>query len=191
MAVADVVGVMAGPAFQFALALEETLGLAQPVDGADDFEFLFTAGAGGVIDGELERAEWFAGAVGEGRAIVAADSVGQQAYGGFQMALRADIHFAIFREAGGVNDGGADGGGLGIGSSQGMGSFMSGRGTANLLTRATAVLAVIFMALSLTLALMNRGTTSGGRSLLDGPASSTPALPALPPVPQTPSAPTN
>ncbi len=85
----------------------------------------------------------------------------------------------------------SEGGGLGIGSSQGMGSFMSGRGTANLLTRATAVLAVIFMALSLTLALMNRGTTSGGRSLLDGPASSTPALPALPPVPQTPSAPTN
>jgi preprotein translocase subunit SecG len=85
----------------------------------------------------------------------------------------------------------SEGGGLGIGTSQGMGSFMSGRGTANLLTRATAILAVIFMALSLTLALMNRGTNSSSRSLLDGPASSTPALPALPPVPQTPSAPTN
>ena len=33
----------------------------------------------------------------------------------------------------------SEGGGLGIGSSQGMGSFMSGRGTANLLTRATAL----------------------------------------------------
>ena len=58
----------------------------------------------------------------------------------------------------------SEGGGLGIGSSQGMGSFMSGRGTANLLTRTTAILATVFMALSLTLALMNRGTTGVGRS---------------------------
>ena len=55
----------------------------------------------------------------------------------------------------------SEGGGLGIGSSQGMGSFMSGRGTANLLTRATAILAAIFMALSLTLALLNRGASRG------------------------------
>ncbi len=71
----------------------------------------------------------------------------------------------------------SEGGGLGIGSSQGMGSFMSGRGTANLLTRTTAILAAIFMALSLALALMNRGT-SVGRSILDTvppPASSAPA----------------
>jgi preprotein translocase subunit SecG len=72
----------------------------------------------------------------------------------------------------------SEGGGLGIGSSQGMGSFMSGRGTANLLTRTTAILATIFMALSLTLALLNRGTMSvgGGHSILDSgppPASST------------------
>ena len=52
----------------------------------------------------------------------------------------------------------SEGGGLGIGSSQGMGAFMSGRGTANLLTRTTAILATVFMVLSLTLALMNRGT---------------------------------
>ena len=52
----------------------------------------------------------------------------------------------------------SEGGGLGIGSSQGMGSFMSGRGTANLLTRTTAMLAAVFMVLSLTLALMYRGT---------------------------------
>ena len=62
----------------------------------------------------------------------------------------------------------SEGGGLGIGSSQGMGSFMSGRGTANLLTRTTAILATMFMALSLTLALLNRGTTAAcGRSILD------------------------
>jgi preprotein translocase subunit SecG len=85
----------------------------------------------------------------------------------------------------------SEGGGLGIGSSQGMGSFMSGRGTANLLTRTTAVLAGIFMALSLTLALMNRGTTGVAGSLLANPppASTTPALPPAPP--KGPSAPTN
>ena len=73
----------------------------------------------------------------------------------------------------------SEGGGLGIGSSQGMGSFMSGRGTANLLTRTTAILATVFMVLSLTLALMNRGTTGIGRSLLEGsPPASAPARPA-------------
>jgi preprotein translocase subunit SecG len=86
----------------------------------------------------------------------------------------------------------SEGGGLGIGSSQGMGSFMSGRGTANLLTRTTAILAVMFMGLSLTLALMDRGTSAPpGRSLLDAPApASTPAAPT-PPAPSGPSAPTN
>ena len=84
----------------------------------------------------------------------------------------------------------SEGGGLGIGSSQGMGSFMSGRGTANLLTRTTAVLAAIFMALSLTLALMNRGTTGVAGSILGGPPPA--AAPALPPAPpKGPSAPTN
>jgi preprotein translocase subunit SecG len=81
----------------------------------------------------------------------------------------------------------SEGGGLGIGSSQGMGAFMSGRGTANLLTRLTAVLATVFMLLSLTLALMNRGTTGVGGSLLEAPGSSEPgptrALPAAPPSP--------
>jgi preprotein translocase subunit SecG len=90
----------------------------------------------------------------------------------------------------------SEGGGLGIGSSQGMGSFMSGRGTANLLTRATAILATAFMALSLTLALLNRGTTGVGRSLLENPppastpAPSTPA-PAPPSAPKGPSVPSN
>jgi preprotein translocase subunit SecG len=63
----------------------------------------------------------------------------------------------------------SEGGGLGIGSSQGMGAFMTGRGTANLLTRATAVLATLFFLLSLTLALLNRGTAGVGRSILDVP----------------------
>ena len=88
----------------------------------------------------------------------------------------------------------SEGGGLGIGTSQGMGSFMSGRGTANLLTRTTAILATIFMVLSLVLALMNRGTTSVGGSLMDNPPGSTapaPAAPALPPLPTGPSVQTN
>jgi preprotein translocase subunit SecG len=63
----------------------------------------------------------------------------------------------------------SEGGGLGIGTSQGMGGFMSGRGTANLLTRTTAILGAIFFGLSLTLALLNRGTVGVGRSLLDNP----------------------
>jgi preprotein translocase subunit SecG len=91
----------------------------------------------------------------------------------------------------------SEGGGLGIGSSQGMGSFMSGRGTANLLTRATAILATVFMVLSLTLALLNRGTTGMGRSLLESPSPASapgPAtLPAAPPpaAPKGPAVPTN
>lgn len=89
----------------------------------------------------------------------------------------------------------SEGGGLGIGSSQGMGAFMSGRGTANLLTRTTAILATIFMVLSLTLALMNRGTTGvGGGGLLANPpppASTAPAAPAQAPAPKGPSVPTN
>src|SRR5579872_50542 len=100
----------------------------------------------------------------------------------------------------------SEGGGLGIGSSQGMGAFMSGRGTANLLTRATAILATLFMALSLTLALMNRGTTGVGGSILEAPApvpaapspssAPPPAAPAqpttqAPAAPKGPSVPTN
>lgn len=84
----------------------------------------------------------------------------------------------------------SEGGGLGIGSSQGMGSFMTGRGTANLLTRTTAILAVMFFALSLALALLGRGNTQGPRSILDSlPAA--PAAPATPAPPPAPSVPTN
>jgi preprotein translocase subunit SecG len=93
----------------------------------------------------------------------------------------------------------SEGGGLGIGSSQGMGAFMSGRGTANLLTRTTAILATIFMLLSLSLALLNRGTAGVGRSILDtGQTPSTPPVssgpaPGAPPSPAhgtAPAAPT-
>ena len=98
----------------------------------------------------------------------------------------------------------SEGGGLGIGSSQGMGGFMSGRGTANLLTRTTAILGTIFFVLSLSLALLTRGTTGVGRSLLDNPppasapatpaapeSSATPGAPAAPAAPASPRVPTN
>ena len=96
----------------------------------------------------------------------------------------------------------SEGGGLGIGSSQGMGNFMSGRGTANLLTRATGVLAAIFMALALALGLLNQGT-GRQRSIFDAPPPSAapgtapaapgaaPAAPALPALPPAPAVPTN
>jgi preprotein translocase subunit SecG len=71
----------------------------------------------------------------------------------------------------------SEGGGLGIGSTQGMGSFMSGRGTANLLTRTTGILAAAFMALSLALALLNRGTAGAGASILDAPPAATAPAP--------------
>jgi preprotein translocase subunit SecG len=85
----------------------------------------------------------------------------------------------------------SEGGGLGIGGAQGMGSFMTGRGTANLLTRTTAILATVFLALSLVLALMTRNSTSGATSIFSAPppvaaptspapASTTPAVPAAP-----------
>ena len=80
----------------------------------------------------------------------------------------------------------SEGGGLGIGTSQGMGSFMSGRGTANLLTRTTAILAGVFFVLSLTLALLNRGTMGTNRSLLDAPVPAAETAPPPPPVPSAP-----
>src|SRR5262249_50077469 len=95
----------------------------------------------------------------------------------------------------------SEGGGLGIGST---GGFMSSRGTANALTRATAILAGLFFATSLILSIfagMNRKPTSvlgGGNSPLSAPLQpggsppagatvpSTPAAPAVPSGPQVP-----
>ncbi|GAC1345799.1 MAG: hypothetical protein NVSMB18_26280 [Acetobacteraceae bacterium] len=89
----------------------------------------------------------------------------------------------------------SEGGGLGIGTSQGMGGFMTGRGTTNLLTRTTAILGTAFFAISLALALLNRGTVGAGRSLLDNPPPvSGPAIPGTPtpaPAPRGPAVPTN
>ena len=83
----------------------------------------------------------------------------------------------------------SEGGGLGMGGG-GMSGFMTGRSTANLLTRTTAGLAAAFFATSILLVVLNsptKGTTP--RSFIDeGPASGAPAAPA-PAVPAEPSAP--
>ncbi len=70
----------------------------------------------------------------------------------------------------------SEGGGLGMGSG-GMGGFMSGRGQANLLTRVTGGIALLFMATSLALALVSR-EASRPASILEGasaPAATEPA----------------
>jgi len=69
----------------------------------------------------------------------------------------------------------SEGGGLGIGSTQGMGAFMTGRGTANLLTRTTAILATLFFGISLTLAIITRGTNAKVHDVLAVPPVTAPA----------------
>ena len=78
----------------------------------------------------------------------------------------------------------SEGGGLGIGSSGGAGSFMSVRGTANFLTRVTAILAALFMITCLILALLAKPATAP-KSIFDGPAPGTTA-PAPTPAPLIP-----
>ena len=77
----------------------------------------------------------------------------------------------------------SEGGALGIGG--GGGGFMTGRGTANLLTRVTAALAAAFFATSILLTIAGHRTTDGQGSVIDkantsAPASTTtaPAVPA-------------
>ena len=79
----------------------------------------------------------------------------------------------------------SEGGGLGIGGGAGggMGGFMSARGTANLLTRTTAILAAAFMATSILLAIV--ADTGSRGSIVD--QVNHPPVPA--PAPSGPQAP--
>jgi preprotein translocase subunit SecG len=77
----------------------------------------------------------------------------------------------------------SEGGGLGIGGGGGsMGGFMSARGTANLLTRSTAILAACFFATSLSLAIL--ADSGKPRSIVDQvpakPAQEAPSGPKAP-----------
>jgi len=83
----------------------------------------------------------------------------------------------------------SEGGALGMGGG-GMSGFMTGRSTANLLTRATAILAAAFMTTSVLLVVMHNRERAP-RSIIEqsAPAPTAPAVPtpAAPP-PQTPPA---
>ncbi len=76
----------------------------------------------------------------------------------------------------------SEGGGLGIGGGGGSG-LVSVRGTANLLTRATAILAACFMLTSLTLAIL-ASQTGEPASVLDAnkpePTNTAPGKPSVP-----------
>lgn len=80
----------------------------------------------------------------------------------------------------------SEGGGLGIGGGGGGGGFMTARGTANLLTRSTAILAACFMATSLALAVLASRDREPPPSIID---TLTPTVPAEPAVPAQPSVP--
>jgi len=82
----------------------------------------------------------------------------------------------------------SEGGALGIGGG-GMGGLMTGRASANLLTRVTAVLAAAFIATSLLLAILAAHRTAP-RSILDQPVPSAPQVPAAPATPSEPAVPT-
>ena len=79
----------------------------------------------------------------------------------------------------------SEGGALGMGGGGGgMGGFMTGRATADLLTRTTALIAACFMVTSLTLAILSANEQGRG-NILDQPrpAPQAPAQPAQPSVP--------
>jgi preprotein translocase subunit SecG len=74
----------------------------------------------------------------------------------------------------------SEGGALGIGG--GGGGFLTGRGTANLLTRVTAVLAAVFILTSLSLAKLAGGDRVT-RSIIDEPSPPAIDSPAEPTAP--------
>jgi preprotein translocase subunit SecG len=94
----------------------------------------------------------------------------------------------------------SEGGALGMGGGGGMSGFMTGRSTANLLTRTTAILALGFFLTSIVLvklsnyagpapSIIDQGPMPGS-PLIPGPATTpAPIIPAAPATPPGPSAP--
>src|ERR1700740_133098 len=78
----------------------------------------------------------------------------------------------------------SEGGALGMGGG-GMSGFMTGRSTANLLTRATAILAAAFMTSSVLLVVMNNQARAP-HSILEQSAPSGPVAPSAPVSPPAP-----
>ena len=73
-------------------------------------------------------------------------------------------------EGGGLGSGGGGGGG-------GGGGFFSARGTANVLTRATGILAALFFITSISLTVL-AGWGRGPTTIFNAPTSTTPGAPA-------------
>lgn len=72
----------------------------------------------------------------------------------------------------------------GLGGGSGASSFLNARGTGNLLTRTTAILAVILFATSISLSLYYKGMSRQTGSILENaPAQSQPAEPSAPQAP--------
>src|SRR5215470_17961101 len=82
----------------------------------------------------------------------------------------------------------SEGGALGMGGG-GMSGFMTGRSTANLLTRATAILAAGFMTTSVLLVVVHNHERAP-RSILEQGTPVSPAAPSPPAAPSAPAAPT-
>ena len=80
----------------------------------------------------------------------------------------------------------SEGGGLGIGGGGGGagGGFMTARGTANMMTRVTAILAACFFGTSLILAIMAGGQQDSS-SIIDEVINETPSPASGPVVPTT------
>ena len=76
----------------------------------------------------------------------------------------------------------SEGGGLGIGGSSSGGGFMTARGTANLMTRATTFLAIGFFATTVVLAIL-AGYSNEPTSIVDEVLQQAPAQPSGPSVP--------
>ena len=76
----------------------------------------------------------------------------------------------------------SEGGGLGIGGSSSGGGFMTARGTANLMTRATTFLAIGFFATTVFLAIL-AGYSNEPASIVDEVLQQAPAQPSGPSVP--------
>ena len=78
----------------------------------------------------------------------------------------------------------SEGGALGIGGG-GMSGFMTGRSTANLLSRATAILAALFMTMAVLLVVL-RNRERAPPSIVEQGAPAVPAAPLAPAVPSAP-----
>ena len=80
----------------------------------------------------------------------------------------------------------SEGGGLGIGGGGGAGGgFMTARGTANLLTRVTTILAVGFFSTTIILAIM-AGAGKAPVSIVDDVIKEAPSAPSIPSGPSVP-----